>query len=259
MNHPQYISKNDVDMLMKEKMYENAVIFLSGPTSVNTPISLLNKSDVIAVNGSARYLIENEIKPFIYVLTDDRFLLQRNDDFKFFVKNSQHTIVNCDVFEKASLEDKQFLQENCHIMKMLYKREKGGFFKKIKFKILSLRNKNILIDVPMSKRRRLVGFSLDISDGYCSCHTVAYAAIQIAYSLRYTKIICSGLDLVDACSRFYDKNGESSMPSELSRDLGKILPFFQFMKSNVKDIEIYNLSNNTAIDYKIIPYLNMKE
>ncbi|STR05392.1 lipopolysaccharide core biosynthesis protein [Hafnia alvei] len=49
------------------------------------------------------------------------------------------------------------------------------------------------------------------------------------------------------------------MPSELSRDLGKILPFFQFMKSNVKDIEIYNLSNNTAIDYKIIPYLNMKE
>lgn len=259
MNHPQYISKNDVDMLTKEKMHENAVIFLSGPTSVNTPISLLNKSDVIAVNGSARYLIENEIKPFIYVLTDDRFFLQRNDDFKFFVKNSQHTIVNCDVFEKASLEDKQFLQENCHIMKMLYKREKGGFFKKIKFKILSLRNKNILIDVPMSKRRRLVGFSLDISDGYCSCHTVAYAAIQIAYSLRYTKIICSGLDLVDSCSRFYDKNGESSMPSELSRDLGKILPFFQFMKSNVKDIEIYNLSNNTAIDYKIIPYLNMKE
>lgn len=130
MNHPQYISKNDVDMLMKEKMHENAVIFLSGPTSVNTPISLLNKSDVIAVNGSARYLIEHEIKPFIYVLTDDRFLLQRNDDFKFFVKNSQHTIVNCDVFEKASLEDKQFLQENCHIMKMLYKREKGGFLKR---------------------------------------------------------------------------------------------------------------------------------
>lgn len=84
MNHLQYISKSDVDMLMKEKVHENAVVFLSGPTSVNTPISLLNKSDVIAVNGSARYLIENEIKPFIYVLTDDRFLLQRNDDFKFF-------------------------------------------------------------------------------------------------------------------------------------------------------------------------------
>ena len=47
------------------------------------------------------------------------------------------------------------------------------------------------------------------------------------------------------------------MPSELSRDLGKIIPFFIFMKDNVKDINIYNLSNNTAIDYKIIPYLDV--
>ncbi|AJR01462.1 Lipopolysaccharide core biosynthesis protein RfaZ [Enterobacteriaceae bacterium bta3-1] len=257
MSDFKYITRRDVDSLINERKHDNAVIFLSGPSSVNTPISLLKESDVIAVNGSARYLIENDIKPFIYVLTDDRFLIQKNDDFKFFVKNSQHTIVNCDVFEKASLEDKRFLQENCYIMKMLYKREKGGLLKKIRFKILSMRNKNILIDVPVSKRRRLVGFSLDISDGYCSCHTVAYAAIQIAYSLRYTKIICSGLDLVDSCSRFYDKNGEPSMPSELSRDLGKIIPFFIFMKDNVKDINIYNLSNNTAIDYKIIPYLEV--
>lgn len=255
MSHFQYITKSDVDNLISEKKHDNVVIFLSGPTSVNTSLALLKNSDVIAVNGSARYLLDNEIKPFIYVLTDDRFLLQRNEDFKLFVKESKFTIVNCDVYEKASIEDKRFLQENCYIIKMLYKREKGGFFKKIKFKFLTMRNKNILINVPLSKRKRLVGFSLDISDGYCSCHTVAYAAIQIAYSLRYTKIICSGLDLVDSCSRFYDKNGEPSMPSELSRDLGKILPFFQFMRDNVTDINIYNLSNNTAIDYNVIPYI----
>lgn len=259
MSHFQYITKSDVDNLISEKKHDNVVIFLSGPTSVNTSLALLKNSDVIAVNGSARYLLDNEIKPFIYVLTDDRFLLQRNEDFKLFVKESKFTIVNCDVYEKASIEDKRFLQENCYIIKMLYKREKGGFFKKIKFKILSMKNKNILISVPWSKRKRLVGFSLDISDGYCSCHTVAYAAIQIAYSLRYTKIICSGLDLVDSCSRFYDKNGEPSMPSELSRDLGKILPFFQFMRDNVTDINIYNLSNNTAIDYNVIPYIEADE
>lgn len=259
MSHFQYIKKSDVDSLISEKKHDNAVIFLSGPTSVNTSLTLLKNSDVIAVNGSARYLLDNDIKPFIYVLTDDRFLLQRNEDFKLFVKESKFTIINCDVYEKASIEDKRFLQENCYIIKMLYKREKGGFFKKIKFKILSMKNKNILISVPWSKRKRLVGFSLDISDGYCSCHTVAYAAIQIAYSLRYTKIICSGLDLVDSCSRFYDKNGEPSMPSELSRDLGKILPFFQFMRDNVTDINIYNLSNNTAIDYNVIPYIEADE
>ncbi|MCG2878954.1 3-deoxy-D-manno-oct-2-ulosonate III transferase WaaZ, partial [Obesumbacterium proteus] len=42
-------------------------------------------------------------------------------------------------------------------------------------------------------------------------------------------------------------------------DLGKILPFFQFMRDNVTDINIYNLSNNTAIDYNVIPYIEADE
>lgn len=111
MSDFKYITRQDVDSLINERKHDNAVIFLSGPTSVNTPISLLKESDVIAVNGSARYLIENDIKPFIYVLTDDRFLIQKNDDFKFFVKNSQHTIVNCDVFEKLAWKISDFCKK----------------------------------------------------------------------------------------------------------------------------------------------------
>lgn len=45
------------------------------------------------------------------------------------------------------------------------------------------------------------------------------------------------------------------MPSELSKDLVKILPFFQFMCENVDDFSIYNLSDDTAISYDIIPYI----
>lgn len=43
------------------------------------------------------------------------------------------------------------------------------------------------------------------------------------------------------------------MPSELIRDLFKILPFFRFMRENIEDINIYNLSDDTAIQYDIIP------
>lgn len=135
---------------------------------------------------------------------------------------------------------------------------KGGFIKKIKLNILSQIHKELLISVPLSKRGRLVGFCKDISLGYCSCHTIAFAAIQIAYSLKYARIICSGLDLTGSCSRFYDEN-KNPMPSELSRDFYKILPFFRFMRDNVKDINIYNLSDDTAIQYDIIPFMKISE
>ena len=49
------------------------------------------------------------------------------------------------------------------------------------------------------------------------------------------------------------------MPSELSRDLFKILPFFRFMRDNVEDINIYNLSDDTAIQYDIIPFMKASE
>ena len=60
MSDFKYITRQDVDSLINERKHDSAVIFLSGPTSVNTPISLLKESDVISVNGSARYLIEND-------------------------------------------------------------------------------------------------------------------------------------------------------------------------------------------------------
>ncbi|EAR4340467.1 3-deoxy-D-manno-oct-2-ulosonate III transferase WaaZ, partial [Salmonella enterica] len=114
------------------------------------------------------------------------------------------------------------------------------------------------ISVPLSKRGRLTGFCKDISIGYCSCHTIAYTAIQVAYSLKYSRIICSGLDLTGSCPRFYDESS-SPMPSELSKDLFKILPFFTFMRKNVSDLNIFNLSDDTAIHYDIIPYINASQ
>jgi KDO transferase III len=258
MKHIKYITHTDVQSLIKRKTSDDAIIFLSGPTSKKTPVSVLRSRDVIAVNGSARYLLDNKVIPYIYLLTDVRFLHQRRDDFYEFSQNSQHTVVNVDVYESASEEDRKYIREHCLMIRSFYRREKGGLIKKIKFNILKRLHKDLLISIPLSKKGRLVGFCKDISVGYCSCHTIAYAAIQIAYSLKYKRIICSGLDLTGNCQRFYDESN-NPMPSELSRDLFKILPFFQFMRDRVKDINIYNLSDDTAIHYSIIPFIEPSE
>jgi len=258
MKHIKYITHTDVQSLIEQRSSDDAIIFLSGPTSKKTPLSVLQSRDVITVNGSADYLLKNNIAPFMYILTDARFLHQRREDFYRFSRGSRFTVINTDVYEDAAEEDKKYLRENCLIIKSFYKREKGGFYKKLKLTILSRLHHQLMIDVPFSKRGRLVGFCKDIALGYCSCHTVAYTAIQIAYSLKYNRIICSGLDLTGACQRFYDESN-NPMPSELSKDLHKILPFFRFMSEKVADMHIYNLSDDTAINYSIIPFLDISE
>lgn len=258
MNNVTYISENDVSNLIANKSSHDAIVFLSGPTSKNTPLAVLRERDIIAVNGSAAYLLANDIRPYLYVLTDVRFLKSRRDDFYQFSKGSRYTIVNNDVYEKASEEDKQYILSHCLVMRSFYKREKGGIIKKAKFKLLGTVHKDLLMSVPFSRKGRLVGFCKDITLGYCSCHTVAFAAIQIAYSLKYQRIVCSGLDLTGGCARFYHE-GSDPLPSELSRDLQKILPFFRFMRENVSDINIYNLSDDTAVSYDIIPFISLAD
>ncbi len=97
MKNIRYIDKKDVENLIESKTSDDVIIFLSGPTSQKTPLSVLQTRDVIAVNGSAQYLLSHNIIPYIYVLTDVRFLHQRRDDFYKFSQRSRYTIVNVDV------------------------------------------------------------------------------------------------------------------------------------------------------------------
>ncbi|MBW9926969.1 3-deoxy-D-manno-oct-2-ulosonate III transferase WaaZ, partial [Escherichia coli] len=147
MKNIRYIDKKDVENLIESKTSDDVIIFLSGPTSQKTPLSALRTKDIIAVNGSAQYLLSHNIVPFIYVLTDVRFLHQRRDDFYKFSQRSRYTIVNVDVYEHASKEDKLYILQNCLVLRSFYRREKGGLIKKIKFNILSQIHKQLLISV----------------------------------------------------------------------------------------------------------------
>lgn len=74
MGSVNFITHADVLQLIAKRTAEDCIIFLSGPTSRKTPLSLLRMKDVIAVNGSVQYLLNNNVKTFLYLLTDVRFL-----------------------------------------------------------------------------------------------------------------------------------------------------------------------------------------
>ncbi|WP_312239736.1 3-deoxy-D-manno-oct-2-ulosonate III transferase WaaZ [Pantoea sp.] len=237
---------------------KNAIIFLSGPSAVKTPLELLASNDVIAVNGSACWLIDNNIRPFIYMVTDIRFITSRESDFERSVERSEYCVINEDVYAKASAERKKWLEERCYIIHELYKREKAGPLKKLKFWLYCRQHPEVIMHVPASRKKRILGFSKDISVGYCNCKTVAYACMQMAYSLSYEKIICAGLDLSGSFTRFYDQSSASTLVTELQQDLDKILPLFTFMRKYINP-PVYTLSLETSVPYDDIPLIELKQ
>lgn len=237
---------------------KNVIIFLSGPSAVKTPRELLASNDIIAVNGSASWLIENGIHPFIYMVTDIRFITSRESDFERSVELSDYCVINEDVYAKASAEKKKWLEEHCYIIHELYKREKAGPIKKLKFWLYCLRHPEVVMHVPLSRKKRILGFSKDISTGYCNCKTVAYACMQMAYSLGYEKIICAGLDLSGTFKRFYDKSASATLVTELQQDLDKILPLFTFMRKQINP-PVYTLSLETSVPYEDIPLIDTEQ
>lgn len=129
MGSVNFITHADVLQLIAKRTAEDCIIFLSGPTSRKTPLSLLRMKDVIAVNGSVQYLLNNNVKPFLYLLTDVRFLHRRREDFYNFSRNSQFTIVNLDVYEQASVDDQKYIEEKLFNYSLLLSPRKRGLFK----------------------------------------------------------------------------------------------------------------------------------
>lgn len=240
--------------LREQRRHSTCLIFLSGPSASEVSTSQLRAMDIIAVNGSARYLLDQDIKPFIYLVTDGRFARQRLEEFQRHVTESAFTFINQEVFDAAPADSQRWLAERCFIIKELYKREKSGPLKKLKYAFFCARHPSVMMDVPFSRKKRMKGFSKDITVGYCNCKTVAYAAIQLAYSLSYGKIICAGFDLTSGGQRFYERPGEAAMPSEISQDTQKIIAVLRFMREKINP-PIFTLSTTTVIPYDIIPLI----
>jgi len=241
--------------LREQRRHATCLIFLSGPSASEVSISQLCVTDIIAVNGSASYLLDNGVRPFIYLVTDGRFPLQRFEEFKRHVAESSFTFINQEVFEAAPADLKDWLIEHCFILKELYKREKSGPLKKLKYTLFCARHPAVIMDVPFSRKKRMKGFSKDITLGYCNCKTVAYAAIQLAYSLNYSKIICAGFDLTSGGKRFYERPDEAAMPSEIGQDTQKIIAVLRFMREKINP-PLYTLSTSTAVPYELIPFID---
>ena len=94
------------------------------------------------------------------------------------------------------------------------------------------------------------GFSTNIFNAVFDYFTVAYVALQVAYSIGFKEIFIAGLDMNNfAQPRFYEDK-ENKQPTMLDQYLDLTLPAFdaasEFFKEN--HIDVYNLSPNSAVE-----------
>ena len=241
--------------IMGERVSDDCIIYLSGPSSLDTPLEIMRSKSCICVNGSAGYLINNNIPVFLYVVCDGSFYENNKDLFYKYSAYAQHTFISEDVIKRANSTEAENLLNTCFLLKDICK-SRGGIGRKIRYKIKTMTNRNLRIKCSAFRKVKTIAFSTDVAHGHFGSATVAFSALQIAISLKFERIIFSGLDLKDSCKRFY--NEVNAQPTTLPADLSFILRSFSYVSSHY-DGKIYNLSPQTAIPYDVIPFINTEE
>lgn len=249
------ITHDILNKIMEEKSSGDCIIYLSGPSSLDTPLNILHSKNCISVNGSAGHLIKNNIPIFIYVVCDGSFYEKNKDLFYKYSAYAQYTFISEDVLKRANLTEKENLLNTCFLLRDFCK-SRGGIGRKIRYTIKSLANKNLLISCSAFRKVKTIAFSTDVTYGHFGSATVAFSALQIAISLKFERIIFSGLDLKGDCKRFYYE--ANTQPTTLPDDFDFILKTFSFINSHYKG-KIFNLSLQTAIPYDVIPFLSTEE
>ncbi|WP_223306643.1 3-deoxy-D-manno-oct-2-ulosonate III transferase WaaZ [Citrobacter europaeus] len=245
------ITHDILNEIMGKRVSDDCIIYLSGPSSLNTPLDIMRSKDCICVNGSAGHLINNHVPILIYVVCDGSFYANNKDLFNKYSAYATHTFISEDVIKRAGAAEKENLLNTCFLLRDICK-SRGGIGRKIRYKIKSLINRNLLIKCSAFRKVKTIAFSTDVACGHFGSATVAFSALQIAISLNFDRIIFSGLDLKGNCKRFYSE--ANAQPTTLPTDFNFILRSFSFVSSHY-DGKIFNLSPQTAIPYDIIPFI----
>ena len=244
---------NKVLQLLKNDISDECIIYLSGPSSLKTPEKILRKKSIIAVNGSIGFLQTNNIPVFAYIVCDGSYYENNKSLFFKYSSYSKYTFISPNVFNRATPSEKEKLLNTCFIMKDLCK-SRGGPGRKVRYTFKSLIYKNIFIKCSFLRKVKTIGFSTDISYGQFGSATVAFTALQLAITLKFRNIYFSGLDMKGKCQRFYKE--DIAQPTSLQKDFDLILKSFSFLMQKQYG-NIYNLSEETAIPYEVIPFVNV--
>ena len=232
---------------------ESGAVFIiaSGPSAKSFPLEKFAHVPMITMNGAISMFMNTDIKPSFYACTDRSFSKQQPDLFNYAMAVSQRV---------ALWED--HAQSSCvPPTGQLYPLSKA---RKPSWLDVALgRQKELVTDHSLiTFRKRPIGFSKDMGQGFFDARTVAYLAIQLAFHLGFSKVFLVGVDLDENSGRFYETKDSINSPCGLDQHYHtRILPSFELMSKKVMgdDFMVYNLSGISKIPASVIPRITVAQ
>lgn len=224
-------------------------IVASGPSAKSFPIEKFAHVPMITMNGAISMFVNTDIKPCFYACTDRSFSEQQPELFRHAMTISQRVALWEDHARSSRARPAGRLYP-------LTKAKRPSWLDSV-----LRRRRTLVINHPLlPRRKRPLGFSKDMSQGFFDARTVAYLAIQLAFHVGFSKVFLIGVDLDENAGRFYETQESKNSPCGLEQHyFTRILPSFELMSKKVMgdDFMVYNLSDISRIPDSVIPHVTL--
>ena len=239
--------------------YNGRVLLIAtGPSIKKIDFSSIPKLPTIGVNGA--WSLHKEVDFNIYIIVDMTFIDNRPEFLEKIIAKSDLTLFTTmhgiikivDRFSMNNIKCKLVvIEDKCY---KIYEK-----------KILSDNVKKTFTshqDILFLKNSDRIAFNYDIRTGVFDAGTVVYWSLQILAFLGFNKIYIAGLDMNNFSKpRFYETT-DNMLPSFLNEKLHDIIiPAFTLASQALrnKNIEVINLSQDSAIPSYIFPKLDYRD
>lgn len=206
---------------------------------------------MITMNGAISKFINTSVRPYFYVCTDRSFSKQQPELFKYAMALSRQVALWEDHAQATHVRPSGPLYP-------LSKAEKPSLLDTV----LGRHSTRVAEHSLFGLRKRPIGFSKDLSEGFFDARTVAYLALQLAFHIGFSKVFLVGVDLDQNSGRFYETHESINSPCGLDEHFyTRILPSFELMSKKVMgdDFMVYNLSDTSRIPPSVVPRVTLGE
>ncbi|MDX5371549.1 MAG: lipopolysaccharide core biosynthesis protein [Pseudomonadaceae bacterium] len=231
----------------------------SGPSVAEFPMSRYRDWPMLAMNGSILRFLEEGVRPLFYLCDDKGVAQHKGRAVADGIRHARYAALGLSSLEQVERHSPAVLHEGELFLLERANRLHGQA--ELSDRLFAWRNRhNPAMAVQCSllhQKRNRIGFSRDLAQGYFNARTIAYAALQLACHLGFSRVFMVGVDMNPAQGQFYDPEGKV-VPSRLDDDWDDyILPSFELLGGKVlgPDFQVFNLSRQSRIPETLIPKL----
>lgn len=244
---------------LRGKFSGSVFLVASGPSVAQFPMSRYRDWPMLAMNGSIQRFLEEGVRPLFYLCDDKGVAQHKGRAVADGIRHSRYAALGLSSLEQVARHSPDALCEGELFLLERANRLHGQA--KLSDRLFAWRNRhNPDMAVHWSllhQKHNRIGFSRDLSQGYFNARTIAYAALQLACHLGFSRVFMVGVDMNPVQGQFYDPEGKV-IPSRLADDWDDyIRPSFDLLGGKVlgPGFQVFNLSRQSRIPESLVPKL----